>query len=266
MKPKLFLGIILLILSLAIVNIAGFDKEIKNAFFIVSSPVQNFFWWQGEKFQDFLNTLKEIKYLKEENQGLELQNQKLEAENIRLQELKKENETLRQSLDLGLEKEFKLQMAEIIAKDPFEDTILINKGAKSGIIEGMPVITPQKILIGRVAEASPDFSRIMLISNKKITFGGKIVNSLSEEITGVVKGKNGLKMAFDLVPSDKIISQGEKVITASIEGIFPKGLLIGYVKNVTKLDAAPFQQIEINPAFNLSKLNILFVITGYGGQ
>jgi len=198
--------------------------------------------------------------LKKENEEFELKVQELLAENIALKESEVENETLREALEIGLQKEFRLSLAEVIGKDITGDSILVNKGSRDGFSKGMPAVTQQKVLLGRITEVYENFSRITLISNKESSFDAKIPDS---DISGVVKGRGRLKLYLDLIPQDKQVKEGDLVISTQFGGIYPKGLLIGLVKEVQKSDIKPFQQIEILPFFDIKELERVFIIIDY---
>ena len=100
----------------------------------------------------------------------------------------------------------------------------------------------------------------MLISDKNSVFDAKVQE---KDISGVVRGEGNFKIILDLIPRDKEVSSGDIVVTSSLGGIFPAGLLVGQISNVKKNDVDPFQYIEINPSFNIKDINILFLITEY---
>ena len=260
LSPKFKIGIIvvLLIAFFVVLNLTAISKGIKNFFYLISSPIQKTLWRLSNNLSDFLEAISNINKLKKETEETRLQNQELLKELVTLKEIREENKILREALDLGLEKEFKLQIAQVISKDISEDSLIIDKGSKEGIEEGLPVISQQKVLWGRISEVYPNFSRVMLISNKESSFDAKIVNE--EEIQGVVKGKGNLKIIFDLIPQEKEIEEGNLLITTSLGGIYPEGLLIGLVKTIKKSDIEPWQQAEIQPFFDLSEAEILFII------
>jgi rod shape-determining protein MreC len=262
LSPKFKIGIIiiLLIALFTILNLTPAKKETKNFFYLISSPIQKALWRIGDNISDFFEMVKEIKNLKKENEELKLKIVGLLAENTRLEELKRENEVLREALDIGLEKEFKLLLAEVIGKDISQDTLLINLGSRDGISKDFPVINQQKALIGKIGEVYENYSKVILISNKESTFDAKVG---PDEIYGVVKGKGSLRLFLDLIPREKEIKEGDLVVTAPLGGIFPQGLLIGEIVKVLKSDVMAWQQAEILPAFDINELETLFVITSY---
>jgi len=264
MKPSIKKGgnlrSILLFAVLAVLVILAlnfYQKQVRNFFYLISAPIQKTFWRAGDRVSDFFETISEIKNLKKENEDLKLKIQSLLAENVQLLELKKENETLRVALNLGLEKEFKLTLAQVIGKDISQDSLIIDKGSDDGILKGQPVITQEKTLVGKINEVYKNFSKVQISSHKDSSFDGKISDT---EIPGLVKGGGDFKVFFDLVPKDKEIKKGDLVVTAAAGGIFPEGLLVGEVKDVKKSDIEPFQKVEISPSFDINELECLFII------
>lgn len=256
-RIKFGIILVLLVVFFLVFNLTGFSKEVKNFFYLISSPIQKVFWKIGKRVSDFFETIKEIKTLKRENEELKLKIQELLAENVNLRELRKENEVLRDALKIGLEKDFKLILVEIIGKDISQDSISINKGFKDGISKDMPVITQEKVLVGRIGEIYKNFSKVFLISNQKISFDAKIID---KEILGVIKGKGNSKVFFEFIPKDKEIKEGDLVVTSGLSEIFPSGLIVGQISQVQKSDLEPFQTAKIQPHFNIEDLEKLFII------
>jgi len=257
-RLKIGLIAVLIVSFFIALNLTGFSKEVKNFFYLISSPIQKVFWGAGDRVSGFFETITQIKDLKREAEELKLKIQELLAENVALIELKKENEILREALEIGLEKEFKLAFAQVTGKDISQDFILIDKGAKDGILEDLPVITQQKVLIGKVNQVYRNFSKVLLISNPGSSFDGKIPEV---EVFGRVQGKGNSKVLFDLIPKEKEISEGDLVVTSVLAGVFPQGLLVGEISKVQKSDLEPFQAAQIQPAFNIRNLEKLFIIT-----
>lgn len=256
-KILIFVIIILIILLLNF-----FQKEVRNFFYFISSPVQKTLWTAGDNISDFFGGIIESKKIKEENENLESRNQELLAETAFLTGLKKENEDLRKALEIGLNKDFKLVFTQIIDKDIFQDYISINKGSEDGLSKDLPVVTSQKVLVGRVNEVYNHFSKVMLISNKKSSFDAGVLGS---DIYGVVKGKGNLKIGLELVPRESEMKEGDLIVTTSLGGIFPKGILVGQIKEMYKNDVEPFQTADISPSFDIKNSESLFIILNPNG-
>lgn len=257
-------------IALVIFLLNYYQSPIRNLFYLISFPVQKTLWQAGQGVSNFFETIGEIhpvkslqskfngvKNLRKENAELKLKLKEILAENAGLLELKKENEILRQALEIGLEKEFKLVLAQVSGKDISEDSLIINKGSKDGVKNNQPVITEQKFLIGKISESYKDFSKVMLISNKASSFDGKIANS---GVFGIIKGKGNSKILFDLIPKEKEIKKGDLVVTAALGGVFPEGLLVGEISEIKKSDIEPWQVAQIQPAFNIGEAEKIFII------
>ncbi len=257
-KLKVTLILILLIVFFIVLNLAGFIYEVKNFFYLISSPIQKTLWQTGDNISDFFEGISEIKILKKELETIYLKNQELLSQIVALKELKKENETLRNALNIGLEKDFQLKLSQVISKDISQDSILIDKGTKDGILKGFPVVTYQKTLLGRIGEVYENFSEVILISNKESSFDAEVQD---REAEGLVKGKGNLELYLDFIPKDKEIFEGDFVVTTALGGIFPTGLLVGSIKEIKKSDIQPFQTAEIKPSFEIKELDKLFIIT-----
>lgn len=256
-KSKILITIIIIVLVLVLLNVL--QKEVRSLFYSVSAPIQKVFWRGGDSTANFLKGIFNAGSLQNETDQFKLENEKLLSQLINLNELKKENETLRQSLGLKLEKDFKLSFAQIIGKNISQDFILINKGTNNGVAKDMPVITSEKALVGRISDVYNDFSKVMLISNKDSVLSANIQRE-ENNIAGVIKGKGDLAIFLDLVSNEEIILNKDIVITSHLDKTFPGNLLIGMIKNVYKNDVESFQWAEIEPFFNLSTAENLFIV------
>ena len=105
----------------------------------------------------------------------------------------------------------------------------------------------------------------MLISNKNNTLNIKIQkdDTLSPPIYGLVRGENNFTAILDTVPLDREIKNEDVLITSSLEGTFPRDLLVGKITEVQKDDLKPFQTAKIELFFNLKQADKLFIISDY---
>jgi rod shape-determining protein MreC len=151
--------------------------------------------------------------------------------------------------------------ARVIGRDPIEwfNTIIIDKGTTSGISKNQPVVTAEG-LVGRVVLTTPISAQVLLITDQRHGTGALIGQTVENRILGVVKGrgKSLCEIVFFATP-DKI-ENGEAVVTSGQDGIYPKGLLIGHIRKPGEEAAALGQNIEVNPATPLGKLEIVSVL------
>lgn len=288
-KCKILL-IILAIALLFLLNKFG-GQVIRNTFYLISSPIEKILWRGGENVSDSFSSLFAIKRLKKENETLLKQNFALLKDLTTLKALKEENQTLRDVLNLGLEKQFKLSLTTAISQTSEGDFLLISGGREDGIFQNMSVITQEGVLVGKIEESFENFSRVRLISTPQSVFDIEIYpvesfaesktkypilsNGLNEEaiqqiqdkenVFGVAQGKGSLKIEFHLVPKEHQIKKGDIVLTTTLGGNFPKGLLVGEIGEIRKSNTEPYQEGEIKPYFTEINLIRLFVITNFEG-
>lgn len=257
-RKKFIIKVIFIVLFFVLLNL--YQKEVRNFFYSISSFFQKSFWFIGKEINNGIQSIVFLHKNQRENQELKILIQELLSKTAIISNLEDENKMLREALGVGLQKDFKLVFAQVVGKDISQDYLIINKGAKDKIVSNLPIITEQKILVGRITDVYDSFSRVELITNKKSSLEAKIQG---KEIKGLVKGKNNLRMTLDLVPQYEEVKEGDFLQTTSTGNIFPKGILVGLIKEVQKSDVEPFQKIEVQPFFNLKQLDNIFIITEF---
>lgn len=267
-KKKNYLGIlsgaIILCIFIFILNILS--SQIKNYFYLLSSPVQKTFFTAGESLSGIVNPFLNIFNLAKENENLKKQNQNLLFQISLLTSDKEENKAFFDFSASGHDKNFTTVMASVIGLDG-QDIISVDKGSLNGIFEGMPAVNQQGVVFGKIFAVYKNFSKVMLISNKNSVIDVKIQkngqDSLLSEINGAVKGSGEFSVFLDLVPVDQELKEGDILVTSSLEKIFPKDLLVGKITRIEKNDQKPFQQAQVQPFFEVKNADNLFVITNY---
>src|SRR5260370_14495741 len=135
--------------------------------------------------------------------------------------------------------------AEIIAAGATPDfrTLTIDKGTNDGLRKDMAVISPAGV-VGRIVVPSARAAKVQLLIDGNAAAGALIERSRAQ---GVVVGGGDarrLLMKYSSEVSDIVV--GDVVVTSGIDGIFPKGFIIGRVVAVEKA-AAPSNPIVVNP-------------------
>ncbi len=252
--------VIFILISFFILNATPFSKVLRGFFYSFSRPIQEKLWEKGKFISDFFETLVYARRLKEENEELESKNRELITKIAELEDLRKENKILRRALELDLQEEFDLKICRVIGREIGADYLIIDKGAVDGISFGVPVITQDKSLVGRISEVYETISKVQLLTSKDSSFDVEI---FEKEIYGLAKGKRDFKLLLDLVPKEKELKEGDKVVTSALGGNFPRGLLVGDVIHIDKPDLTSFQTAEIKPSFELKELSSVFVIINF---
>jgi rod shape-determining protein MreC len=82
-----------------------------------------------------------------------------------------------------------------------------------------------------------------------------------QRIRGVCRGQGG-GLALDYASVEETIQVGDGVVTSGMGGVFPKGLVVGYVRSVNLEQFGLFQTVEVEPAVDFSHLEEVLVLIG----
>jgi len=217
---------------------------------IISDRASNWlFFWQ--------NAISNIKNIKESNARLLLENLELYNKISRLSLLEEENALLREQADLT-QKNIFTRLANIIGRD-FQNnrSFLIDAGANDGLAINMIVISKGKTIVGRIADVSYNTSKVQTILDTQIRIAAVTTTS---NISGLVRGL-GSSVIFDLIAKNKKPETGELIISSGTDGIWPKGFVIGKVKEITSSDSEVFNTAGIELLAEPQDFDSVFVIT-----
>ncbi|MEG1501208.1 MAG: rod shape-determining protein MreC, partial [Clostridiales bacterium] len=174
-----------------------------------------------------------VNELLEENQNLQREVANLRNELTRLQEADMENVYLRDLLKLSRQMQgWQPVAAGVIGRstDTWYSTITINGGKDKGFAKDMPIITTEG-LVGRILAVSDSTSEVLLITDKESAVGSMVQVS---HMPGVVEGFAGAdKMNMIHIPYDARLVKDQVVVTSGLGGIYPRGLRIGYITEVS---------------------------------
>jgi rod shape-determining protein MreC len=212
-------------------------------------------WIRG--FRENYNTLAGFKA---ENERLRARIQALEAEKQRLLEAEATNLRLKQLLDFRNQLSGKPIVASIIANsaNSWFQSCVLNKGSANGIRRGMAVVTPVGV-VGKVVSVTPRTAKVLLLTDPN---SGIDVLVQRTRARGIVSGslENGTVLKY--VKRSEDIQEGDRLITSGMDGVFPKGMLVGTVIKVRKQHLGLFQFVEVLPAVQSSRVEDVLVVSG----
>lgn len=259
-KKNLAIAVSLIVLFFLAFNFILPSEGLKNFFYKSSSGAQRSFWEKSQAAIAFSRSYFFSWQLGQENQKLAAENQQMASKIAELDFLARENDSLRQAMELGLKEKFVLSPCQLVSKESSGDFVIVNAGKNQGIAPDQVVISQDGVLIGRVEQAYDDFSRVMLISDSK---SAADVEVQGKDFYALAKGQGGSKISLDLVDKDKDVKEGDLIFTSALGGVFPSGIAFGRVSKVQKQAAASFLQVDVDPLFELDSLRYLFVIKNF---
>lgn len=215
--------------------------------------------WLSEKQSGFQN----VEKLAGENSALQDKVDQLTEENSILSQNQEELKRLRDLYQLdGDYSEYDKVAAQVISKDPgnWYSTFIINRGTNDGIAVDMNVISGGG-LVGIVTEVGQDWATVRSIIDDASSVSAMTVSTSD---TCIVSGDLRLldegKLAFGQMNTDNVISAGEKIVTSNISDKYLKGILIGYVEEVTEDSNHLTKTGYIIPAVDFQHIQEVLVI------
>lgn len=261
--------IVLLVLIMGVTifqQVTGRTRFFEMGLSFIITPVQNLVSTVMHEFSAYLYRLKLRGNIEYEYNQLKAQNDELILRTILYEELEEENNQLRALLG---EYETRATMNPILARviasetGNYFSTFTINKGSIDGVDSQMAVITAQG-LIGYVYEVYPTTSKVITIIDDQASLAALIESSRDQ---GAIKGTLGstgeplCRMYY--LSADSVPRPGDRVITSGVGVSFPKGLLIGYVRESTRAIEDNKHYIVVEPAADFEHVENVLVLRYY---
>ena len=207
--------------------------------------------------------MQNVEKLAGENSALQDKVDQLTEENSILSQNQEELKRLRDLYQLdGDYSEYDKVAAQVISKDPgnWYSTFIINRGTNDGIAVDMNVISGGG-LVGIVTEVGQDWATVRSIIDDASSVSAMTVSTSD---TCIVSGDLRLldegKLAFGQMNTDNVITAGEKIVTSNISDKYLKGILIGYVEEVTEDSNHLTKTGYIIPAVDFQHIQEVLVI------
>ncbi len=238
------------IISMVLLTMGGSHKMIvaRTMTVTVLAPVQKGISW--------FNQLGE---LLAQNRRLRRLNTELALENQLIREAQLENVRLRQLLSFREREQLSaILLAEVIAREPDRqmNSILIGAGRDRGLRRNLPVVTSRG-LVGKVVEVFPRSSLVQLLMDRNCPVSAMIQRT---RISGLLSYHGGNTFRLENVPWRMDVREGDEVISSGLGGLFPKGLRLGQVIEVSSHERSLFKKITVEPSVDFNSLEEVFVI------
>ncbi|NLC53659.1 MAG: rod shape-determining protein MreC, partial [Firmicutes bacterium] len=256
-------GCFLIITGLMFYSSQEREKEIwlEKAFKFVLYPFQKGIYYVTTFVTDSWTTINELGALRRENDEMQRRLSELATELSQLEQLKAENERLRELLQFKIASTLELIPVEVVARNPRNTsaTITIDKGSNFGLTRNMPVITAEG-LAGRLLRVEPFSSEVILLTDPR---PGNSMSGVIERTRELVYIYGGGKKGTCLVkPSDLSVKlqTGDRILTSESSLFFPKNLVIGTLVEVYASEDGYEQYAYLEPAADFSRLEYLYVV------
>lgn len=254
----------LLVLGLAIYGLSQkrFDLEEMTLFqqlvVEVVAPVQKGLANSRQELSNLVDNYVRIVNTSKENVYLRKKIERLEDDLFQMEEIRRENFRLKQMLnyseDIGQEK----ILAQVIGWDSANQfkVLRLNRGGNDGIKLMSPVITHMG-LVGYIYRVGPNYADVLTILDPN-----NRVDAISERTRthGIVEGVFNYRCALKYVSRTEPIEVGDKLMTAGVGGIYPKGIKVGMITDIDRETSGMTLGVEITPSVDFRKLEEVIVI------
>ncbi|MBO3077319.1 rod shape-determining protein MreC [Mammaliicoccus vitulinus] len=219
---------------------------------VISYPVT----FVSDFFSNIFTSDEDVDKLKEEVKSTN----QIKADKARLE---KENKALKKELDMKDISQFNPTSATVIARSPDQwmNTIIIDKGKKSGMKENMAVLTSEG-LVGRIKKANQFSSQVELISTSVKTSKLSVdIQQEEENIFGMINRYDEDKdlLVISDIDNKYNIKKGSKVVTNGLGDQLPKGILVGKVEKVENDEYGLSKVAFIKTSTNIKDISHVFV-------
>ncbi len=242
-RPLIIAIICCIILFVLLLSTSGNAQSgvVGSAMGKMLAPVQRFLYSSTENIGDFFSGLSKTSTLKDENAALKEQVAEMESELKDYENLRQENERLKDLLGVvDSYGDYETLTARVIGKSPgaWFDEFTINAGEKQGVQKNMIVYTKDGLL-GKVVYTSGSYSRVISLIHDKSGVAAMVERTRDNGVIKVAESgakQDDLQMFYLSMNSD--VKPGDKIITSGIGGVFPKGIPIAQVTEVSTNSAS----------------------------
>lgn len=205
-------------------------------------------------YRDYINLV----HVRQENERLVAELARVRADRARMAELEEENRHLSELLELREALGVDAIAANVIGSDAtgLSHTLILGQGTASGLRPGMAVLSNEGV-VGRIIAASPHASRVLLIDDHNSALDGFDQRSRAR---GIVAGMVDDGIIMKYVDRSQDIKPDDTIVTSGLDGIFPRGLLVGTVSSVHREGPGLFLNVQLAPAVNFRQLEQVLVV------
>ena len=230
-----------------------FERTVMTLF----SPVPRIVNWIGGTTSDMFHGYLDMRRAVNENVQLHRKVAQLTVENLKLRQSSTDLRRLRSLLGYTDQLNMNTSMAEAVMLDTSGrfKSMIMNRGSSAGISVNDTVVNANG-LIGRVVLTTKDLSKVQLVTDSNCAVGALDERTRRQ---GVVRGEGTGSLQMSDVPALADVAPGDRILTAGIDGIFPKGIPVGIV---VKADQGPnlFKNIVVKPAVDFGSVEEVIVI------
>jgi rod shape-determining protein MreC len=230
-----------------------FERSVMTIF----SPVPKAVNWVGGTAQDMYHGYLDMRRAVNENTELRHKVVSLTTENLKLRQSEGDLRRMRSLLAYSEQFDMKTSMAQTIMQDTAGrfKSIIIDRGANDGVEVNDAVVNASG-LIGRVVLTTNDLAKVQLINDNNCAVGSLVERTRRQ---GVIRGNGTSTVQMLDIPSLADVRPGDTIVSAGIDGIYPKGIPIGTIVKAEP-GTSLFKTITVRPSVDFGTIEEVIVI------
>lgn len=234
----------------------GAGSLLEGALLRVLGPVARVVSGAGELARATRDATRSRGELARENARLRAELLDLRRERLRVAALDQEVEALGRGVEYARLAGWRLRAAEVVYYDreSWLKTLIVHTGAGGARLD-QPVVTEQGV-VGRVIATAGGYAKVQLVTDGAAHVGVTLERARRQAIA---RGAPGNRLTVELVPRQVEVEVGDRVLTAGIDGVYPRGFPVGTVSRVLP-GSEIFHTIEVEPAADLVRLAFVYLL------
>ena len=204
----------------------------------------------------FADNLELRRSLLEENRRLKEELARQRERSMEAWRLEQDLERLSRAMDYVGTELGPLRAADVVFVDhrPFQRTLVLWMGGEAAE-RNQPVVAVDG-LVGRVVLPAGSYAKVQLVTDRSASVGAMIERTRRQ---GVARGLGAGSLELDFVSLQADVRVGDRVVTAGIDGIYPRGLPVGTVIDVSPGEEL-FHRIRLRPAVDMGQLDLVYLL------
>ncbi|MEW6652111.1 MAG: rod shape-determining protein MreC [Bacteroidota bacterium] len=188
---------------------------------------------------------------------LKFENAKMALQLSKLKNAALENDELRRLINMRDTSSVPLIPVRIVSKlsTKIQGNFIVNRGANSGIIIGMPVINHQG-LVGLIMDAAEDYSVVKNLHNTSLSIAATLQRS---NVDGILSF-DGRNLVMKNIPTTYDVKVGDKIETSDFSSLFPPSIPVGIVSKIGSNELGLLHSLIVKPYASIETASNLFVI------
>lgn len=254
---------VLIILSLHLISTGVHPGDLaarpESIFLEIVSPIDSGFTRITDGGSSIVRDYIDLVHVRDENAKLCIELARVKSDQARMAELEVENQHLAELLELKDALGTDALAANVIGSDAagLSRTLILASGTDNGLRPGMAVLCNQGV-VGKIIAVSPHASRVLLVSDHNSAVDGFDERTRAR---GIVAGVVDDGLILKYADRSQDIRADDTIVTSGLDGIFPRGLLIGSIESVRREGPGLFLGVKIKPAVDFRGLEQVLILT-----